>query len=131
MIILYPKKLKETLNINIMKTIKILFITVLASLVSTIVVGQEKKKKTTEINFNVNGICEMCKDRIENALDVKGIKFSEWNVETHNCTVVYKPTIISEKEIHQLIADVGHDTDSIKATEEVYKNIHHCCKYRD
>jgi len=114
-----------------MKTIKIIFITIVVSLLSTAGIGQEKKKKTTEINFKVDGICEMCKERIENALDVKGIKFSEWNVDTHNCTVVYKPAIISVTEIHQLIANVGHDTDSIKATEEVYNNIHGCCKYRD
>lgn len=112
-----------------MKTLKIIFI-VLTSLISTIGIGQEKSKKPVEINFTVDGICDMCKDRIENALDVKGIKFSEWSEETHNCTVIYKPTIITQKEIHQLIANVGHDTDSIKATDEVYNNIHHCCKYR-
>lgn len=112
-----------------MKTIKIIII-VLSALISTIAIGQEKKKKTVEINFTVDGICDMCKDRIENALDIKGIKFSEWNEETHNCNVVYKPSNISEQEIHQIIANAGHDTDSIKATDEVYNNIHHCCKYR-
>lgn len=109
---------------------KTIFITILISLISTIGLGQEKKKKTTEINFKVDGICDMCKNRIEDALDVKGIKFSEWNVDSHNCIVAYKPSLITEKEIHQLIADVGHDTDSTKATDSVYNKIHHCCKYR-
>ena len=112
-----------------MKTLKIIFF-VLTSLISTIGIGQEKSKKPVEISFTVNGICDMCKDRIEDALDVKGIKFSEWSEDTHNCIVIYKPTIITEKEIHQLIATAGHDTDSIKATDEAYDNIHHCCKYR-
>ena len=112
-----------------MKTLKIIIL-VLISSISIVGVGQEKSKKAIEISFNVNGLCDMCKDRIEDALDVKGIKFSEWNEETHNCTVVYKPSLITSIEIHQLIADVGHDTDSIKATDEVYGNLHHCCQYR-
>lgn len=112
-----------------MKTLKIILI-ILTSLTCSMGVSQEKKKKIIEINFIVDGICDMCKDRIEGALDVKGIKFSEWNEDTHNCTVVYKSKKITEKEIHQLIANVGHDTDSIKATDETYNNIHHCCKYR-
>ena len=110
-----------------MKTIKNILILV-ALCTSFTAIGQQKKSK--EINFKVNGVCDMCKERIENALDVKGIKFSDWNIETHNCTVVYKPEKISETEIHQLISDAGHDTDSIKATDEVYNTIHHCCKYR-
>jgi len=27
------------------------------------------------------------------------------------------------------LAKVGHDTDEVKATDEVYENLHHCCKY--
>jgi hypothetical protein len=29
------------------------------------------------------------------------------------------------------VADAGHDTDQVKATDEVYANLHGCCKYRD
>lgn len=112
-----------------MKTIKNVLVLIII-FTFTISFGQEKSKKSQEINFNVNGVCEMCKDRIENALDVKGIKYSEWSEKTHNCTVVYKPTQISEKEIHQLIANAGHDTDSKKATDKIYKELHHCCQYR-
>lgn len=112
-----------------MRTLKTIIIVLLSS-VASIVIGQEKSKKPLELNFNVNGVCDMCKERIEGALDVKGIKFSEWSEKSHNCKVVYKPSQISEKEIHQLIADAGHDTEAVKANDEVYKKMHHCCQYR-
>ncbi len=92
--------------------------------------SQDTPKKIEETTFKVNGVCEMCKHRIENALDVKGVKFSEWNEKTHQCTVVYKPKLISNATIHQLVAKAGHDTDSVKAAEDTYNNLHHCCKYR-
>lgn len=112
-----------------MKTIKVILI-LLTAFTSSVVIGQDKSKKSTEINFNVDGVCDMCKARIEKALDTKGVKFSEWNEETHNCTVVFKPSIITEKEIHKLIANAGHDTDSTEASDTTYNDLHHCCKYR-
>ena len=73
----------------------------------------------------------MCETRIEKALDVPGVIMAEWDVETKKAKVAYKTKVISEEQIHQLIANVGHDTDKIKATDEVYANIHGCCKYRE
>lgn len=83
------------------------------------------------LKFEVGGVCEMCKARIEKALDVKGVKTAEYNLEKHECTVVYSTKKITEDQIHQLIADVGHDTCKIKATDEAYGKVHECCKYRE
>ncbi len=71
----------------------------------------------------------MCETRIERALDQKGIKLADWNLETKQCRVVYKTELYTELEIHQLIADVGHSTSKVKATKEAYDNLHSCCKY--
>ena len=71
----------------------------------------------------------MCEKRIENALDIKGIKIGDWNVTTKNCHVVYKITQYTEEQIHQIIADLGHTTEKIKATKQSYDNLHGCCKY--
>ena len=38
--------------------------------------------KIRKIKFQVNGVCEMCKNRIETALDVKGIRLADWNIKT-------------------------------------------------
>lgn len=86
--------------------------------------------KDVKISFQVNGKCGMCEERIENALDIKGIKFADWSQETKICTVKFNTDIISEKEIHQIIAKVGHDTEMCKATDKDYNNLHHCCHYK-
>lgn len=89
----------------------------------------DKKIKKKEITFEVNGNCEMCKERIENALDMRGVKFAEWSIETHQCKIIYNPQKINEDEIHVKIAEVGHDTEKVKATNEAYNNLHGCCLY--
>ena len=86
--------------------------------------------KDVKISFQVNGKCGMCEERIENALDIKGIKFAAWSQETKMCTVKFNPDIIAEKEIHQIIAKLGHDTEMCKATDKDYKNLHSCCHYK-
>lgn len=85
----------------------------------------------TEVTFKVSGICEMCKARIEKSLDIPGVWFAEWSPETQTAHVVYKTDKISEKEVHQTIANAGHDTELIKATDEAYAKVHGCCRYRD
>ena len=88
-------------------------------------------QKKAEIEFQVSGVCGMCETRIEKALDVPGVIMAEWDVETKKAKVAYKTKVISEEQIHQLIANVGHDTEKIKATDEAYAKMHGCCKYRE
>lgn len=87
--------------------------------------------KKVEARFQVEGVCGMCKDRIEGALDIKGVKFAEWDTKTGELFVVYKPKAISLIDIHTIIAEAGHDTEKIKATNEAYNSIHNCCRYRE
>ena len=88
-------------------------------------------QKKAQIEFQVSGVCGMCEARIQKALDVPGVIMAEWDVETKKATVAYKTKVLSEEQIHQLIANVGHDTEKIKATDEAYANMHGCCKYRE
>lgn len=101
---------------------------VLLALMSFSSNAQEELKKK-EITFEVAGICGMCKARIEESLDIKGVKFAEWNKETHQCKVIFDPRKISEEDIHNSIAKIGHDTDKVKAADEDYNNLHGCCHY--
>jgi copper chaperone CopZ len=87
------------------------------------------EKKTIE--FSVNGNCEMCKRKIEGALSIKGVRAAEWDINTKRVKVVYVPSVISEDQIHQAIADSGYDTDQVKAKDEVYEKLHTCCLYRN
>ena len=88
-------------------------------------------QKKVDVTFDVGGVCGMCEERIEKAYDVKGIVIADYDLESHKLHVVYKtkhfPDIL---DVHRLATDVGHDTDLMKASDEVYAKIHACCKYR-
>jgi copper chaperone CopZ len=90
-----------------------------------------QKNKVETISFKVYGNCGMCKSRMETALDTKGIKSAEWNIQTKEMVVTYVPAKISEIKIHELIASVGHDTDKKQAVDSVYKELPSCCLYRE
>jgi mercuric ion binding protein len=88
-------------------------------------------QKTVKSTIKVYGNCVMCKNRIETALDQNGIKSAQWDPKTKNLEVVYNSNRISELKIHEIIAAVGHDTDKVKAKDEVYAQLPFCCLYRD
>ena len=92
-------------------------------------VSAQKEVKT--ITIHVDGICGMCEERIENALDVKGVKSAEWDKNSHQCEISYRVDKISEEELHQLLNDAGHDTEKSTASAEAYESVHACCKYRE
>ena len=92
----------------------------------------EAQKKNAKVSIEVDGICGMCKKRIEKAaLQTKGVKFASWNIESHKLAMVIDERKTNLKKIQKNIAAVGHDTKLIKATEKQYNSVHPCCKYRD
>lgn len=105
-------------------------ITILAVFAFTVAQAQEKSKGNVEATFLVEGVCGMCKDRIESsALHTKGVKFAEWNKKTKELKVVYNAKKTSEEEIHQAVADRGHKTPMIPADSSAYSNLPACCQY--
>jgi len=102
---------------------------VLVLLITTISFAQNKNERAS---LEVDGVCMMCKDRIEKAaIRTKGVKSAIWNVDTHELKLIYDARKTNLDSIRQKIAAVGHDTKALKATEEAYNSIHPCCKYRD
>lgn len=97
----------------------------------TILTFSAQAQNKTADTIWVDGICGMCKDRIENALDVKGVWVAEWNVDTQQLYVVYKDSKISKEEISAVLNAAGHDTEISKATDTQYNTVHKCCLYRD
>ncbi len=107
---------------------KNLFITAVIILFSTTIQAQNKNARAT---IEVDGVCMMCKDRIEKAaIQTRGVKSAVWNVDTHMLSLIFDERRTNIQTIEESIAAVGHDTKNVKATEEVYENLHHCCKYR-
>lgn len=108
-----------------MKTI----VLTLTLLISTISFSQNKNAKAS---VEVDGVCMMCKERIEKAaIKTKGVKFANWDVKTHELKLIFDESKTNLKTIQQSVADVGHDTKEIKATDEAYNSVHPCCMYRD
>ncbi|WP_452219509.1 heavy-metal-associated domain-containing protein [Lacinutrix salivirga] len=90
------------------------------------------QNKNARASLEVDGVCLMCKDRIEKAsIKTKGVKSAIWNVKTHELKLIYDERKTNLEAISKSIASVGHDTKEIKATDEAYNSIHACCKYRN
>ena len=76
----------------------------------------------------VDGICG--KTTIEKALTgVEGVQSGVWNVDTDLMTVTFDENAITLDMIKQKIADVGYDSDTHRAKDEVYNALHGCCQY--
>ncbi|GIV28981.1 MAG: hypothetical protein KatS3mg028_0047 [Bacteroidia bacterium] len=93
--------------------------------------AQKNNSSAVTQTLYVKGNCGQCKERIESAVDVKGVKYAEWNKKTRTLTVSYKPSVISIEAIQNLILKAGHDVDSLKADDKIYQKLPDCCKYRD
>ncbi len=107
-------------------------IMILCALLITVSVSAQKKKRNAKVSIEVDGVCGMCKKRIETAaLKTKGVKFANWNVRTHQLSLIIDERKTDTLKIQKKMASVGHDTKPIKAKLEVYNAIDPCCKYRD
>ena len=108
-----------------MKT-KVLSIVLLMSLSSlTLFAGPVKKEK-----FKVGGKCGMCENRIEKAaMGVSGVSAAEWDKKTKMIELTFDEAETSIQKVHEAIAEVGHDTELVKADDETYASLPSCCDY--
>jgi copper chaperone CopZ len=90
------------------------------------------QNKNAKASLEVDGVCMMCKNRIEKAsLKTKGVKSAVWNVESHELKLIFDENKTDLTTIQNNILAVGHDTKTLKATDEAYNSVHPCCKYRE
>lgn len=88
---------------------------------------QIKQKKES---FTVYGNCGMCERTIEGSLkDVDGVTLADWDKETDQMKVSFNPEVITLDAIKQKIADVGYDSETHRAKDEVYNSLPGCCQY--
>jgi len=79
--------------------------------------------------FGVRGNCGMCKKTIETAaMAVDGVESASWDTEKKEITVVYNSNT-TLMDIHKAIANVGYDTDKVKAVNSAYNKLPGCCQY--
>lgn len=99
------------------------------SMMNMEVVPDDIEIKTYELK--VFGNCSMCKERIEKAVkSLYGIKSASWDSKTKMLTIDYYPDNTVIEKVHKEVAKVGHDTEKEKASDDVYNDLHECCKYR-
>jgi len=91
--------------------------------------AERKGSKIDTAKFEVKGVCGMCKDRIENAALIKGVKWVEWDKVTDTLTVIYRKDKLDIVKVHKSIAEVGHTTDKIECNLEAYSKLPGCCAY--
>tara|TARA_B100000965_G_scaffold252796_1_gene212728 strand:- start:420 stop:815 length:396 start_codon:yes stop_codon:yes gene_type:complete len=88
--------------------------------------------QTKSAKIVVDGVCMMCEERIEKkAIDVKGIKLADWNLDNRVLKIVYNEKNITINEIHEFLGSIGHDTEKKIASDEAYSLLDPCCQYRD
>ena len=85
-----------------------------------------------DTTITVDGVCGMCEARIEKAaLELPGVWVADWDMNTHELRLVYRPKKTSLQAISDAINAVGHDTEILNASDAQYEGIHGCCRYRD
>ncbi|PQA96427.1 Outer membrane receptor proteins, mostly Fe transport [Chryseobacterium piscicola] len=82
-----------------------------------------------ENEFFVKGNCESCKARIEKAAKSAGAKSAVWSAEKQTVLLDFDSSTTSANQILKKIAEVGHDNEKYKSTDEVYKKLPACCLY--
>jgi outer membrane receptor for ferrienterochelin and colicins len=102
----------------------------LCLLLCTSAFSQQVKTDST-VSFKVYGLCEQCKQRIEQAVKVKGVDSANWNIQSKILSLTYDTVIISLEKIKQRILVVGHDVENRKAKPEAYNSLPSCCRYRE
>jgi mercuric ion binding protein len=89
-----------------------------------------KKIKWKKETVAVSGNCNMCKNKIEEAaLSVQGVKTAKWSSTNEKLKLKFDPAKTTLEDILKNIADIGYDSEKFIAKDEVYENLHYCCKY--
>ena len=119
-----------------MKTIKALFVIAFAIVITSSTKAQNYNEKLdgpfaiTKV-IKVNGVCDMCKHRIEGAThNLPGLWLSVWDVDSKTLLIKYDGLKIKPDKIQQLITATGHDTEKLRAPDAVYAKLPDCCHYQ-
>ena len=92
-------------------------------IISFVLIGSitQAQQKNLRVSIEVDGVCMMCKKRIEKAaLNTQGVKFASWDVKTHQLSLIIDERKTSVKVIKKNIA-----------AQDAYNSVNPCCKYRD
>lgn len=94
--------------------------------------AQSKSKGEDQtITLTVSGVCGDCKERIEStALDVKGVKKAEWDMQT-DILVLVGSSKMDKHKVAKALAKAGHKSNLAAADKKGYAKLPGCCQYDD
>ena len=110
-----------------MKSITKIVSVIIAVLFYTSSIAQIQNSKTETVK--IYGNCGMCKTTIEKAGNKKKVSNVVWDEDTKMATLTYDSKQTNQDAILKRIALVGYDSDKFLAPDNVYNNLHGCCKY--
>lgn len=114
-----------------MRSSKIIPVIISLLLIMLQVNAQHKTGKDTIISFKVYGVCEQCKERIEQVANGKGVLSAIWGVDSKLLSLQFNLSQTSLEKIQNRIVNVGHDLENKKAKDAVYRSLPGCCRYRE
>lgn len=83
------------------------------------------------LKFQVAGVCDMCKIRIENAAKGTGLDKASWESVTQTLTLIFDPVKYDTNAVKSRILAAGHDVNGEKADAKAYQQLPSCCHYSD
>lgn len=89
--------------------------------------AQIKNLKTETVK--VNGNCDMCKQTIEKAGNIKNVSTVVWDERTKMATLGYDSEKTGPGDILKQIALAGYDNAQYRAPDDAYAELHECCQY--
>lgn len=89
----------------------------------------QKDPKTKIVKFKTSAICEMCEDRIEDALNyTKGVVYAELDSETKVLEVKYKTKFINAEKVKYAVSMAGYDAGETPRNPQAFESLPKCCK---
>lgn len=107
---------------------KLLIIASIFTLTNFNAEAQKTNAVKTE-KFIVEGVCNDCKKRIEDAAYIKGVKRADWNKETKELVLIYNADKVTKEAVATKIAKAGHTAAGIEASKDAYNKLPSCCAY--
>lgn len=88
------------------------------------------QNRVVKASIPVAGTCGMCRARIKKVTrSIEGVVESDWDEDTQILTVKYDKDLTNPEVIEEAVAGAGHDTQNVKASDDVYENLPACCLY--
>lgn len=98
-------------------------------LLLSVIISHAQIKNAKIDTLKVSGNCEMCKKTIEKAGNKKNVAKVVWNTDTKLATITYDVKKTNSDAVLKRIALSGYDNEKYFAPDNVYANLHGCCKY--